>query len=239
MYRTRNIFLLNVAIYAGCLFGLADISTTRNALTEKIEAVVRDHIAHGLIESGLKGEIVAVYLPRNLPTSTREVYIKPLRKFMPPRAAGRYVIPLDIIAGNSAIKINVTIETVALINGWEAREPLKRGVLLSAKNFKRKTIRVTRRENEYFDGPEIPLNRQLAASIPGGHMLKYQHIKMIPEVVRGEKITIRYKINNLILTIPGKARRDAQIGDLLPVIAAETGKQLDGRLQANGIVVIE
>jgi flagella basal body P-ring formation protein FlgA len=239
MYRTGKLLMLNVAIYAGWLFGLVDISTTRNTLTEKIEAVVREHAALGLSEAGLDGEIVAIHMPRNLPTGTQEVFIKPLRKFMPPRAAGRFIIPLDIITGNSAIKINVTVETVALINGWEAREPLKRGTPLSARNFKRKIFRVIQRENEYYDGPELAGNRQLAASIAGGHMLKYQHIEVIPEVVRGEKVTIRYKLNNLILTSPGKARREGQIGDLIPVIATETGKQLDGRLQADRIVVIE
>ncbi len=239
MYRISKILLLNIAVYAGWLFALVDISTTRNALTEQIEAVVLEHAAKGFTEAGLKGEIVAVHLPRNLPTGTQEVFIKPLRKFMPPRAAGRYVIPLDIIAGNSAIKINVTVESVALINGWQANQPLKRGTPLNPRYFKRKIIRVTQRENEYFDGPVLPRNRQLAASIGGGHMLKYQHVEVIPAIVRGEKVTIQYRLKNLILTSPGKARREGQIGDLIPVIATETGKQLAGRLHANGIVVIE
>ncbi len=239
MCRICKLLLLNMAVCVSWLFGLVDISTNRQALAEQIEAVVREHTTLGLEEAGLQGEIIAVHLPRNLPTGTREVSIKPLRKFMPQHAAGRFIVPLDIITGNSAVKINVTVETVALLNGWEAREPMKRGTALSAQNFKRKIFRVRQRENEFFVGQGLPQNRRLAASIEGGHMLKYQHIELTPAVVRGEKVTIQYKLNNLLLSSPGKVRRDGQIGDLIPVIATETGKQMDGRLQADGIVVIE
>ena len=231
-------YVLGLAILAGAAPLAGDAQQA--SLHDQLEEVVREHVAAGFRQAGLEGELVAIHLPANVAHMSAAAAIKPLRTFTPREAAGRYVIPLEITSpGGKIMKLNATAECVAVVHGWAVRLPTKRGTRLDKKDFERKTIRVTRREKEFFTDGELPANFQLTTHLAAGNFLRMHHLEMIPVVQRGEQVEIHFRRQSITLISPGKARRKGNIGDTIPVVASVTGKRLYGRLVAPGKVVVE
>ncbi len=213
---------------------------TPSSLREQVEEAVRQHVAAGYERAELAGELVAIHLPSHIAGLGGAAAIKPLRSFIPEQAAGRYVIPLEVtFADGGQRKINITAECVAVVQAWAVRRPLKRGTSLEAQQFDRRTIRVTRRERDYFTGDEIPAGFQLTTGLSAGMLLKAHHLEPVPAVQRGGEVAIHLRRQTLTLISPGKARREGNIGDIIPVVATTTGKRLYGRLVSPGLVVVE
>ena len=209
-------------------------------LHDHLEEVVRKHVTAGFRQAGLEGELVAIHLPANMAPLRTATAIKPMRRFIPREAAGRYVIPLEItLPGGNAVKVNATVECVAVVHGWAVRMPTKRGTRLDQKNFTRKTIRVTRREKDFFTDGELPENYQLTTHLAAGDFLRMHHLETIPAIQPGEHVEIHFRRKSITLISPGKARRGGNIGDTIPVVASVTGKRLYGRLVAPGIIIVE
>ncbi|MFB0515238.1 MAG: flagellar basal body P-ring formation chaperone FlgA [Candidatus Neomarinimicrobiota bacterium] len=211
-----------------------------SSLQERLEQVVRQHVMEGFSRAHLSGELVAINLPPNVEKLAPVASLRPLRVFIPQTAAGHYVIPLEITPVEGVpVKVNITVECVAVVEGWAARFPLKRGTLLELDHFQRKMIRVTQREQSYFTADSLPAGYQLSTSLPQGQLLQFHHLEEVPVVHRGEQVMIHFRRTHLNLISPGKARREGSLGDLIPVVATTTGKRLYGRLVAPGIVLVE
>lgn len=236
--------MLSAVLLAGIICILAgglQAGTVQSAtIRDRLQEAVCQQVMEGFRKADLRAEVVAVHLPPNIDKLDPDAAIRPLRVFLPRRAAGRYVIPLEITPHEgAAVKVNTTVECVAVVEGWAARFPIKRGSLIEPENFQRKQIRVTRREQEYFTADSVPEGYQMSTSLAQGQLLQFHHLEEVPVVQRGEQVMIHFRRTNLTLISPGKARREGNIGDLIPVVAKATGKRLYGRLVSPGIVVVE
>jgi len=236
--------MLTAVLLAGiiCTFagGLHAGTGQRATIRDRLQEAVCRQVMEGFRKADLMAEVVAVHLPRNVDELDPDAAIRPLRAFLPRKAAGRYVIPLEITPHEgAAVKVNTTVECVAVVEGWAARFPIKRGSLIEPENFQRKQIRVTRREQEYFTADSVPEGYQMSTSLAQGQLLQFHHLEEVPVVQRGEQVMIHFHRRSLTLISPGKARREGNIGDLIPVVANATGKRLYGRLVSPGIVVVE
>lgn len=206
----------------------------------RIESVVRNHIDEGFQKANLRGEIVAIHLPSHVADLDPEIKIRTVRTFIPSTAAGRYVIPLEVDhIGGAPEKINVMVESMAVVEGWVARFPLKRGDLLKIEQFERKSIKVAHREREFFNWDSLPSGYRLNTNLAQGQMLQFHHLDEVPAVLQGEDVMIHFQRNSVTLISPGKTRREGKIGDKIPVVATSTGRRLFGRLVAPGIVIVE
>jgi flagella basal body P-ring formation protein FlgA len=209
-------------------------------IRNRIENVVRNHVHKGFQKANLKGEVVAIHLPSFVVGFDTDVKIRTIRTFTPSTAAGRYVIPLEIDHdGGAPEKINVTVESMAVVEGWAARFPLKRGDLIETEQFERKDIKVTRREHEFFNWDSIPSGYQLSTNLAQGQLLQFHHLDEVPAVRQGQEVMIHFQRNSVTLISPGKTRGEGKIGDMIPVVASVTGKRLYGRLVAPGILIVE
>ena len=231
---------LAVGLRAGAARQGRTLTAPRTTLRDRLEEAVRQQVMEGFRKTDLMAEVVAVHLPPNVDRLDPDAALRPLRAFLPRKAAGRYVIPMEIIPQEgAAVKVNTTVECVAVVEGWAARFPMKRGTLIEPEDFQRNKIRVTRREQDYFTADSLPEGFQLSTSVAQGQLLQFHHLEEVPAVQRGEQVMIHFRRRNLTLVSPGKARREGSIGDLIPVVASATGKRLYGRLVSPGIVVVE
>ena len=99
--------------------GLMSAGSSRETFNSRLEAALRDHVMGGLRHANLSGEVAAVQLPANLGAFPRDAGIRPLRSFLPDKAAGRYIIPMEISPpGERPVRIYPAVETVALVYGW-------------------------------------------------------------------------------------------------------------------------
>jgi len=229
-----------VGVVCALAVGLRAGAAPRTTLRDRLEEAVRQQVMEGFRKTNLMAEVVAVHLPPNVDRLDPGAALRPLRAFLPRKAAGRYVIPMEIIPQDgAAVKVNPTVECVAVVEGWAARFPMKRGTLIEPEDFQRNKIRVTRREQDYFTADSLPEGFQLSTSVAQGQLLQFHHLEEVPAVQRGEQVMIHFRRRNLMLVSPGKARREGSIGDLIPVVASATGKRLYGRLVSPGIVVVE
>ncbi|UCH63661.1 MAG: flagellar basal body P-ring formation protein FlgA [Fidelibacterota bacterium] len=226
-----------ICTFAGYLQARTDQGAT---IKDRLREAVHRQVAEGFRKADLLAEVIAVHLPRNVDELDPDAAIRPLRAFLPRQAAGRYVIPLEITSHEgSVVKVNTTVECAAVVKGWTARFPIRRGSLIKPENFQRKQIRVTRREQEYFTADSLPEGYQMSSNLAQGQLLRFHHLEEIPVVQRGQQVMIHFCRRSLTLISPGKTRREGKIGDLIPVIASTTGKRLYGRLVSPGIVVVE
>ncbi|MCH7575649.1 MAG: flagellar basal body P-ring formation protein FlgA [Candidatus Marinimicrobia bacterium] len=234
----------NKRVLSGLLWLLLSATTgfaaNESSLSRHITAQVRAHVEAGLTAAGLHGEITSIVLPvaaAQLPADSR---VRPIRRFIPNRAAGRHIIPLEVTRpGAPSTKINVTVSTVAVIVGWTTAYAVKRRDALEPSQFTRKTIRVNGRESDYIQAEALPENYQLASTIKPGQLLKHFQIEPIPDVNSGDEVTIYFKYNTITLVSPGKARRRARVGETLPVVATATGKRFYGVLVSPAVVIVE
>ena len=235
---------LNKRVPSGLLWLLLGATTgfaaNESSLSRHITAQVRAHVEAGLTAAGLHGEITSIVLPvaaAQLPVDSR---VRPIRQFIPGRAAGRHIIPLEVTRpGAPSTKINVTVSTVAVIIGWTTAYAVQRGDALEPSQFTRKTIRVNGRESDYIQEEALPDNYQLASTIKPGQLLKHFQIEPIPDVNSGDEVTIYFKYNTITLVSPGKARRKARVGETLPVVATATGRRFYGVLVSPTVVIVE
>jgi flagella basal body P-ring formation protein FlgA len=218
----------------------AEDSPAALQIRDQLDQAVREHVQQGFEVANLTGEVVAIHLPPNIDKLSQPFTLRLLRRFLPREAAGRYVIPMEITpAEGIPAKVNLTVECVAVINGWVALFPLKRGSLLEPTQFRRKQIRVSRRERDYFLADSLPEGYRLSTSLASGQILQFHQFEEVPVVQRGEQVMIHFRRENFTLMSPGKVRREGSIGDLIPVVATATGKRLYARLVSPGIVVVE
>ena len=229
-----------VGVVCALAVGLRAGAAPRTTLRDRLEEAVRQQVMEGFRKTNLMAEVVAVHLPPNVDRLGPDAALRPLRAFLPRKAAGRYVIPMEIIPQvGAAVKVNTTVECMAVVEGWAARFPIKRGTLIEPEDFQRKKVRITRREQDYFTADSLPEGFQLSTSVAQGQLLQFHHLETVPVVQRGEQVMIHFRRQHLTLVSPGKARREGSIGDLIPVVASVTGKRLYGRLVSPGIVVVE
>ncbi|MFC1747018.1 flagellar basal body P-ring formation chaperone FlgA [Candidatus Neomarinimicrobiota bacterium] len=244
--KNRNPYiLLLLPVWAALLIAcstsvLFATSPEEETFTHRLEQLLRSHVLHGFERAELEAEVIAVHLPANLPLFGPEVRIEPQRTFIPEKAAGRFVVPVSVIGSDGKpVKLNPTVETVAIIHGWAPRLPMQRGDLIEPDAFETKTIRVAGREENYFTGDGFPTGYQLATNLAQGQLLMAHQLEQVPAVESGETVMIYYRRNGITLVSPGQVRRQGMVGDLLPVISRVTGKRLQGRLEAPGIIVVE
>ena len=231
---------LRGGVFIFLMVNLSADSHPEKGLEARLERAVRHQVMQGFSQANLAGELVAIHLPPNIRGLDPRSDIEPLRTFVPKKAAGRSVVPMAVTpAGGQPVKINITIETVAVVKGWTTNLPLKRGSRLRPQQFERRTIRVTRREQDYITSESLPEGYQLSTSLSPGQLLQFHHLELVPDVQRGEQVMIYFRRKHVTLVSPGKVRRSGLIGDIIPVVAAVTGKRLYGRLESPGIVVVE
>ena len=209
-------------------------------LRTQLKEAVRTHVLEGLVKAGLAGEVTEIKLPARTAKMKPGSTVKPLRAFIPGRAAGRFVIPMEVIPPEGRpFKLNVTVTTVAVVEGWTTRFAVKRGEALEPDQFYRKTLRVATREADYIQEAALPEQYQLTASLLPGQLLRHHHIEPVPAVKAGDKVTIYFKSKTITLISPGKARRKGRIGEVIPVVATATGKRFYGLLASPGVIVVE
>ena len=209
-------------------------------LRSRLKKAVRSHVQEGLAKAGLVGEVTQIQLPARSADMQPGSTLKPLRAFIPARAAGRYIIPMEIIPPEGRpFKLYVAVTTVAVVEGWTTRFALKRGAALESGQFYRKTVRVATREADYVQEDLLPEQYQLTTSLKPGQLLRHHYIEPVPAVNIGDQVTIYFKSDTITLVSPGKARRKGRIGEIIPVVATATGKRFFGRLTSPGVVVVE
>ena len=229
-----------VGVFVFLAVKLSAVSHPENSLKARLEQAVRSQVMRGFKQANMAGELVAIHLPPNIKGLDPRSAIEALRTFVPKKAAGRAVVAMAVTPeGGQPVKINITIETVAVVRGWTTNLPLKRGSRLRLEQFERKTIRVTRREQDYYISESLPDGYQLSTSLSPGRLLQFHHLELVPDVQRGEQVMIYFRRKHITLVSPGKVRRSGHIGDIIPVVATVTGKRLYGRLESPGIVVVE
>ena len=206
----------------------------------RLKKAVRSHVQEGLTKAGLVGEVTQIQLPARSADLQPGSTLEPLRAFVPDRAAGRYLIPMEIRPPEGRpFNVYVSVATVAVVEGWTTRFAVKRGAALEPEQFYRKTVRVASHEADYVQEAALPEQYQLTTSMKPGQLLRHHHIEPVPAVKAGEQVTIYFKSDTITLISPGKARRKGRIGEVIPVVATATGKRFFGRLTSPGVVVVE
>ena len=214
--------------------------SSEGTLRDRLDRAVRMQVEQGFRRAGLSGEIAAVHIPALVDQLPADATFQPARIFDPRKSGGKQLIQMRVtLPGEPAMRLNIMVECVAVIHGWVARESLRRGTTLKSEDFQRQTLRVIRRERDYFTGEQLPEGYRLSANLPKGEFIHFRFLELVPAVSAGDLVTIHFKHDNLTLVSPGKVRRNGQIGDVIPVVATVTGKRFRGRLVSPELVIVE
>ncbi len=146
-----------VGVFVFLAVKLSAVSHPENSLKARLEQAVRSPVMRGFKQANMAGELVAIHLPPNIKELDPRSASEALRTCVPKKEAGRAGVAMAVTPeGGQTVKVNVTVATVAGGGGWTTNLPLKRGSRLRPEQFERKTIRVTRREQDYYIQESLP-----------------------------------------------------------------------------------
>lgn len=105
--------------------------------------------------------------------------------------------------------------------------------MLDLKTYPARTVRVMEHNKENIIGLEA--TRNLRAGLP----LRPGYFRTPLDVRRGQPVVLKYNKMGIVLSTEGKSLSDGRIGDVIYAINAKSGMRIKGRVEANGLVLIQ
>lgn len=204
---------------------------------ERIERVCRDYVL-----SQLQWE------PDDVEIRFRR-YIKPaldwskvsLRVSHPRNADFCGVITLRVAAvkgGNAIRSFPVPIEITLYNEVVVITRKLRRHAVISADDFTLERRKVNLSRNSPVTDPAEVIGRRTVRVLSVGRPVVISMIEEIPVIERGQKVTVRYRSGNLLLTTLGEAIEDGWAGGLVRVKNLASKKLITVMVADAGIVDI-
>lgn len=133
------------------------------------------------------------------------------------------------------VSANVGLEMPVVV----ASQDLGRGSPLQASDLKLRVMDTTHLLRGHFSDIDKLLGSTLKRTLRRGQVVTPSMLVANKSVRRGEQITIVSAIGNIEVRSRGKALRDGNPGDLIPVQNARSKKKLQARVVSSGVVAVD
>ena len=230
---------LSPALLLFCLLlsGTAQASPAASEPHKNILGVVNDHLEQMFSEHGDQLQIEVSPLDHRLSLSRCGTS---LQTFDPPGGInlGRTTVGVSCpqpkpwtlyVSANVGLELPVVVASRDLARG----EPLQTG------DLQLKKMDTTHLLRGHFDSLQPLLGSTLKRTLRRGQVLTPSMLVAQKTVRRGEQITIVSAIGSIEVRSRGKALRDGNPGDLIPVQNSASKKKLQARVVSAGIVSID
>jgi len=152
---------------------------------------------------------------------------------------GRIGVEVEVSDNGRLVKtLKATAEVAAFIEVAVLRNPVARG-----ERIRRDDLSVTRRDVADFPGGIITWTDALVGRTPKrdlalGSLVRHADLEDQADAQRNQPVTLLIRSGSLRVTAPGVLRADAQVGDLVEVVATSTKQTVYGILVSEDVVEI-
>lgn len=140
----------------------------------------------------------------------------------------------DQIVGNQSIRV----ELEAMAEVAVAKEPLRRGAILTAEQLEMRYQDISRLGEPVFSLNDA-VGKLVKRSLRLGEPLQAQQIEAPPVIKRGERVVIEVQRAGMTLSAVGEARQDGRPGESIRVVNINSSREVVSRVIAPGLVRVE
>lgn len=134
------------------------------------------------------------------------------------------------------IFLNATVRIQ--VDGWVADRPIGRGERLTEDMLRSSPVVINKNRRGGFRNPEHMIGMQAARTIRAGTAITPRMLDKPLAVERGDRVVISAGTDVFSITTRGEAVRSGRVGEQIPVINENSGRQVRGRITEPGHVAI-
>ena len=217
--------------------GAADAAEDLQSI-EEIGELVRSELISAADEANLEQAVIDISMPdgrlrlQNCPSSALRAKVASST-----RLPGRASVEVSCEAEHRwKIYVQATVATKARIP--VPRWNIPRNQQISLADIEYREITMTEPINGIIDREELVIGKIASRFLTAGEPLRTSHISTPLLVERGQNVTIRYRVGHLELTAAGTAQAAGHQGDWIRVRNTNSGTLVEGRVNADGSVLV-
>jgi flagella basal body P-ring formation protein FlgA len=219
------------------LSGFAETSKAATQTHQSIQQAVNNHLRQTFSHHGNQLQITVSPLDHRLSLNHCET---PLETFDPPGGVktGRTTVGVKCLQPKPwtlYVSADVGLEMPVVV----ATRDLSRSTPIEAGDLELKVMDTTHLLRGHFEETEKLVGNRLKRTLRRGQVITPSMLVATRTVRRGERITIRSTIGKIEVRSQGKALRDGNPGDLIPVQNIVSKKRLQARVVSAGLVAID
>ena len=139
------------------------------------------------------------------------------------------------IIDKSPISLNISVKKYV----WISNKRIMRNQIIEPNMYSKQKIEITKNYSKYYYG-ELDYTGKMKVSrkMEEGTVLTNQMYDLVPDVKRGDLVSISLKGETFEITLPGKAKQNGLIGEEVFVLVGATGKRLKGTVDSPNHIII-
>lgn len=120
-----------------------------------------------------------------------------------------------------------------------ARRELARGHVLTVEDLEERWLESTQLADSDLITLDEALGCRVSRYVLAGRPLPRRQLETLPDVLRGETLTLRVRSGGVVVSAAAEALEDGRIGQTLHLRLTENGRRLSARLTAKGMAEVE
>jgi len=136
-------------------------------------------------------------------------------------------------------KIPLSISVTVKKDVWVSSRRIKRDEIISSSMLYRDKIEITKNYSKYHFGKlNYSGKMKITRKMEEGIVLTNQMFSQVPDVKRGDQVSVSMEGDTFAITLPGKARQSGLIGEEVFVMVEATGKRLKGVINSPNHIIV-
>jgi len=133
------------------------------------------------------------------------------------------------------LSINVTVKK----DVWVSNRRIKRDEIIGKGMLSKEKVEITRNYTKYHFGDlDYSGKMKIARKMEEGTVLTNQMFNQVPDVKRGDQVSVSLNGDTFAITLPGKAKQNGLIGEEVFVMVEATGKRLRGIIDSPNHIIV-
>ncbi|PVV05749.1 MAG: flagella basal body P-ring formation protein FlgA [gamma proteobacterium symbiont of Ctena orbiculata] len=227
-------------LLAMLLFTATAISHGANGLHQSHDSIadaVKEYLLQSVAKQNSHAKIVITPLDHRLKLSQCD---SPLQTFSPPGGSKMGRTSVGVRCESPApwslyVSAKVGLELPVVI----ATRDLARGQAITKADVKLEISDTTHLLRGYYESVDEIVGRTLKRTLRRGKVVTPSLLVVQKTVARGEQVTILAAAGNIEVRMQGKAMKNGNPGDLIPVVNVKSKKKLQARVISEGLVRVD
>ena len=228
-----------VKIYLVCIFSLLlTHSLLAGNLEERVKAKVTQFLLEQFEVSEDALEVQFMRIPRNIGSikNYSEVNVSYQRAKIEPGYCTLWVKVLfkQKVIERFPVSVNTTIDTeVCVLN-----KKINRAKTITLADIDFEYQMISHDLKDLLSRTDLEKSFESCRVLKAGTILTRDMVRIAPAVRRGEKLTLKIKTGNLIITTPATAKEDGIIGQSIQIQCQPSGKKIQAVLEEPGLAIV-
>ena len=231
----KKVFLFFIGFFIFC-----SVAYAQDKYVDELSSAIRQFVVNKLGTS--QGQIQVVIKSTGIKDNEdlgELVDLKIIDFNLIPKPLGNMIFPIDITTKKLTKRIFTRVRVEQLLSVITAKQPLKRGSIITINDLEMKEKDVALMPQKYFTAIEQIISSEAASSIPKGSIIFNWMIKEIPLIQQGEEVMIYVVAEGIQIKSKGVLLEDGYLGKTVKVRVKDSKKILEGEVLSASIVEVK